>query len=228
MEPKGCIYAKKLETGRIQAMTKARNAEEYIAMQREALAGNSECGATHYNLAVALIGQKKYEEAESHLHEAISCSPGLAEAFVQLGGICLQRGDVEGCLHYNMRSTKSRAGFAPGYANMGFIELQRGEVDKAIKHLQKAIVHNSKFVQAYTTLGNAYFMKGLVDEAIEANLKAIEIQPDFPIAYNNLAVAYLEKEAYEKAIINADKASEMGYEVSEEMMQELAAHRKQA
>ena len=65
-------------------MKKAQNAEEYIARQRAALAGNPDCGNSHYNLAVALIGQKKYEEAEKELLEAVNCSPGLAEAFVHL------------------------------------------------------------------------------------------------------------------------------------------------
>ena len=82
-------------------MDKPRNAEEYIARQRAALAANAECGTSHYNLAVALLGQKKYDEAEGELLEAIDCSPSLAEAYVQLGGICLQRGDLDGCLNYN-------------------------------------------------------------------------------------------------------------------------------
>ena len=69
-------------------MTKAKNAEEYIAQQRAAIAGNPECGNSHYNLAVALMGQQKYDEAEKELLEAVDCSPGLAEAYVLLGGIC--------------------------------------------------------------------------------------------------------------------------------------------
>mgnify|MGYP001813262194 FL=1 len=52
-------------------MTQAKNAEEYIAQQRAAIAGNPECGNSHYNLAVALIGQKKYDEAEKELFEAV-------------------------------------------------------------------------------------------------------------------------------------------------------------
>ena len=48
-------------------MTKAKNADEYIAHQRQAIAQNPECGNSHYNLAVALMGQKKYDEAETVL-----------------------------------------------------------------------------------------------------------------------------------------------------------------
>jgi tetratricopeptide (TPR) repeat protein len=100
-------------------MTKAKNVEEYIAQQRAAISANPDCGISHYNLAVGLLGQKKYDEAEIELREAIGCSPTLAEAYVQLGGLCLQRGDLDGCLAYNQRAVKARAGFSEGYGPAG-------------------------------------------------------------------------------------------------------------
>lgn len=206
-------------------MQKPKNAQEHIAQLREAIAGNPDCGTSHYNLAVALMGLKKYDEAEACLNDAVGSSPTLAEGYVMLGSIALQREDVEGCLYYNELATKSRAGFAVGYGNIGFIELQRGNVDVAIKNLQKAIVHNSKFVQAFTTLANAYLMKGLVDESIKTSLKALEVQPDFPIPHHNLGIAYLEKEDYAKAIEHFDTAQSMGYEVPEALLKELEPHR---
>lgn len=206
-------------------MVQARNAEEYIAQLRQSIASNPDCGSSHYNLAVALMGQKKYEEAEKELHEAVGCSPTLAEAYVQLGAICLQREDVDGCLYFNKLATKSRAGFSIGYGNIGFIELQRGNIDEAIKNLHKAIVFNSLFLQAYTTLANAYLMKGLVDESIETSLKALEVEPNFPIAHNNIAIAYLEKKEFKKAIEHFDKAMAFGYEVAPELLEEIKPYR---
>jgi tetratricopeptide (TPR) repeat protein len=176
-------------------------------------------------------------EAEKAFHDAIEYSPTLAEAYVQLGGICLQRGDLEGCFRFNQRATKARAGFAEGYANMAFVLLQlvdgqdpkedEEKVDKAIKHLKKAIIHNKYFVQAYATLGTAYYMKGLYEEGIQANLEAVKIQPEFPIAHNNLAVGYLERGEYQKAIVHCDKARELGYDVALDLMEELVPHRQQ-
>ncbi|MBA3009767.1 MAG: tetratricopeptide repeat protein [Proteobacteria bacterium] len=212
------------------------NADEQIAVLRSQLAKNTECGTTHYNLAVALMGKQEYAEAEKVLHEAVDCSPSLAEAYVLLGGICLQKKDLEGCYRFNQRATKARAGFAEGYANMGFVLLQlvdgkdakqdEEKVDKAIKNLRKAIIHNQKFVQAYTTLGTAYFMKGLFAESIKANLEALSVEQQFPIAHNNLAVGYLELGEYEKAIVHCDAAVKLGFEVAPALLDELAPHRK--
>ena len=214
----------------------SNNADEHIAQLKKNLLHNDECGTTHYNLGVAYMGQQEYVEAEKELHEAIDCSPTLAEAYVLLGGICLQRKDLEGCYRFNQRATKARAGFAEGYGNMAFVLLQlidgknpkedEEKMDKAIKNLKKAIIHNKNFVQAFTTLGTAYFMKGLVKEGIKANLEAIEIQPEFPVAHNNLAVAYLETGEFDKAVAHCDKAEELGFEVAKELKDELAPHRK--
>ena len=89
------------------AMSKAKDVQEFIARQRAAIAANPECGTSHYNLAIGLLGLKKYEEAQKELYAAIECSPNLAEAYVQLGGICLQRGDIEGCLKFNKLAIKA-------------------------------------------------------------------------------------------------------------------------
>ncbi|MDY0375054.1 MAG: tetratricopeptide repeat protein [Desulfobacterium sp.] len=211
------------------------NAEEYIAKLRSMITENTECGTSHYNLAVAYMGQQEYDAAEKSLHDAIDCSPNLAEAYVLLGGLCLQRNDLEGCLRFNRYAVKARAGFAEGYANIGYVLLQaiKGEnekedeemLDQAIKNLRKAIIHNANFVQAFATLGSAYYMKGLIDEGIEANLEAVKIQPEFPVAHNNLAVGYLERKEYAKAIEHCDRAIALGYDVPEGLKQELALHR---
>jgi len=206
-------------------MPKDKNVQEYIARHRAAVASNPECGTSHYNLAIGLLGQKKYDEAEKELLAAVECSPNLAEAYVQLGGICLQRGDLEGCLNYNKRAVHSRAGFAEGYGNIGFVQLQLGNIEEAIPALEKAIRWNPKFLQAYTTLANAYLMKGMIDESIDTGLKVTELAPDFAVGHNNLGIAYLEKGVHDLAIKYIDQAVKLGYEVAPEILDEIKKYR---
>jgi len=206
-------------------MTKFQNAQEYIALQRQAIASNPECGTSHYNLGVALMGLKQYSEAEAEFQEAISCSPTLAEAYVQLGGIRLQQGDLEGCLYYNKQSVKTRAGFAEGWGNVGFCQLQLGNLEEAIYALEKAVRWNKKFLQARATLANAYLMNGQVDESIAVSQKVLEQQPEFAVAHNNLAIAYIEKGHHDLAIEHCDKARDLGYDVAPQILAELEKHR---
>jgi len=207
------------------SMTKAKDVDEYIAAQKEAIGQNPECGNSHYNLAVALLGKRQFEEAEHELNEALECSPGLAEAYVLLGGICMQRGDLDGCLRNNRTAIKVRPGFSEGYGNIGFVELQRGNIDAAIENFERATYFNFRYIQAFANLANAYLMKGRIDEAIETNHKALVLAPDFAPAHNNLAIAYLEKEQYALAVAHCDKAVELGYEVAPQIRQEIEAQR---
>lgn len=202
-------------------MTKAQNIDEYIAMQRQALAGNPECGTTHYNLGVALMGKQEFSAAEKSFYAAIECSPGLAEAYVQLGGLCLKRGDLDGCLDWNQRAVKARPGFSEGYGNIGFVLLQKGRIDDAIAALKRATAFNFRFVQGYTTMATAHLMKGEVEEAIAACHNALKAEPNFAVAHNNLAVAYLEKGEREKAQEHLRRAVELGYEAAPELRKEL-------
>ncbi|OQX62149.1 MAG: hypothetical protein B5M56_07280 [Desulfococcus sp. 4484_241] len=207
-------------------MTSLTDSEEYLEQYRNAVRSSPTCGMTRYNYAVALLAQKRFDEAEHELHEAISCSPTLSEAYVLLGGLCMRRNDLDGCLMYNERAVKAREGFAEGYGNIGFVYLQKGEIDKAIEALEKATSLNPNFIQAYANLANAYLMKGMVDKSIEANMKVLEIEPGFAIAHNNLTIAYLEKGETELAAKHCKKAEQLGYEVAPEIKREIVSHDK--
>jgi tetratricopeptide (TPR) repeat protein len=201
---------------------KPKNVDEFVAQQRAAVATNPECGTSHYNLAVGLLGKKQYAEAEQALFKAIECSPSLAEAYVLLGGIRLKDGDLDGCLEFNQQAVKARPGFSEGYGNIGFVQLQKGNVDKAIQALERATAFNFRFLQAFTTLASAYLMKGLVDQSIEAGLKAIKLEPNFPVAHNNLAIAYLQKGSFDLAKQHCDKAVALGYQVAPEIIRDIS------
>ena len=78
------------------------NIDEYIKDLKAAIADtDGRCASHHYNLGLALLSKRDFVGAESEFREALRESVHMAEAMVQLGGICLQRGDLEGCLRYN-------------------------------------------------------------------------------------------------------------------------------
>lgn len=205
--------------------TQAKTTRQYIKEQVETLMHTPQCGTTHYNLAIGLIKQGKYDEATQELGAAIENSPSLAEAYVALGGIYFHKGDLAGCIHYNKQATKVRPKFAPPYGNLGFAYLQKGEVDEAVPHLEKAVLLNPKFIQGHCSLSSAYFMQGRLDDSIAAANKALELEPTFAVAHNNLALAYHEKGDHKKAVEHCDIAVENGFEVEPKFLEELKPHR---
>ena len=198
--------------------------DEYIADLKAEIATNEQCANHYYNLGMALLTKRDFIAAEEAFLNAVRNSPHLAEAYVQLGGICLERGDLDGCLRYNEEATNCRAKFPVPWSNIAFVHLQRGEPDKAITALNKALKWDPNFVQAQNALATAYFMKG-DSEACEAQcLSIIKKEPAFAPAWNNLALAYFDRGEFAKAKEAADKAQELGFEVSEGFREELKAH----
>lgn len=198
--------------------------DEYIADLKAKLEKNNECGNTWYNLGVALLSKRDFMEAERAFREAVGNSPKLAEAYVQLGGLAMNRGDLEGCLNYNVQATQVRPFFAVPWGNIGFCQLQQGDSDKAVRSLEKAIKYDPNFVQALATLGSAHFQRGELDDAEEKLSKAVQIQPKFGPAWNNLALIHAERGQWAKADECVKKAQESGYEVPEAFLNEIAAN----
>ncbi|EPR36162.1 Tetratricopeptide TPR_1 repeat-containing protein [Alkalidesulfovibrio alkalitolerans DSM 16529] len=203
--------------------TKATNVDEYIAEQQNALARNPECANTHYNLGVGYLSKRMFREAEESLIKALDCSPKLVEAYVQLGGIAMQRGDLETCLRYNQMAVRERPFFAVPHANIGFVHMQRGEADQAIAAFKKAVAQDPKFVQAMANLGGVYYMKGMLDAAENWCKKALAVEPKFGPAYHNLAMVALERGDKATATANVEKARESGYDIPQKLIDDIAA-----
>ena len=200
--------------------------DEYIADLKKEIATNDQCANHYYNLGLALLSKRDFVGAEEALLSAVRNSPHLAEAFVQLGGICLERGDLDGCLRYNEEAANCRAKFPIPWANIGFVHLQRGEPAKAITALKKALKWDPNFVQALNALATAYFMEGDYAASVEVSNNLLRTNPGFAPAWNNLALALFEQGEFDRAVEAADKAVAGGFEVREEFLAELAPHRK--
>ena len=201
----------------------AQNIDDYIAELEAKLEKNDQCASSHYNLGVAYLSKRRYDQAKTSFLRAAERSPAMAEAYVQLGGLALNDGDIEGCLRMNEAAIKARHRFAVPYGNVGFCLLQMGKVDEAIKSLRKAVKMDSQFVQAYGTLGSALYMAGKLDESIEMSKKAVELHPKFGPAWNNLALAALEKGEALQAMDFVKRAQECNYEVHPGLIEDIKA-----
>lgn len=196
--------------------------DEYIAdLQSEIASADGKCANHHYNLGVALLSKMDYAAAEECFLESLRQSPHMAESLVQLGGLCLQRNDLDGCLRYNEEAAQCRAKFPVPWSNIGFVHLQRGNIPEAIKALKKALNWDPHFTQAKATLASACFMSNEFAECERLSREVITREPGFGPAWNNLALALFEQGKKDEAVEAARKALECGYEVEQGFMQDL-------
>lgn len=202
---------------------KATNTDEFIAELKARLADNADCGVTHYNLGTAYVAQGRLIEAEAELLRAIECSPTMAEAYVQLGGLAMNKGDLDRCLEMNEKAATHWPHFAVPYGNMGFVFMQKGELDKAEKALKRAIKLDPKFLQALATMASLKYMQGDLDGAADMSQKALTAQPQFGPAYNNLALVAFERGDAKAARELLDKAIATGFEPHPDFVRDVNA-----
>ena len=189
------------------------NLDEYISDLKAAIEqSGGQCAAHHYQLGLALLSKRDMVGAENEFRECLRESAHMAEAMVQLGGICMQRGDLEGCLRYNQDVAES---------NIGFVYLQMRDPKKAIAHLDKAVRWDPKFSQARNGLAVAYYMEGKLDESEKESRELLKDEPAFAPAWNNLALVLFDKGQYAEAKEAVKKAKDGGFEVQEGFLKEL-------
>ena len=91
---------------------------------------------------------------------------------------------------------------------------RESEVRKKRLHFGLVFQSFNLFPQ-YTALKNVTLARELLAQ-----------EPGFAPAWNNLALALFDLKEYEQAVEAADKARELGFEVSEGFLEELKPHRK--
>lgn len=202
------------------------NVDEYIEDLKQEIPKKDKCATHWYNLGLAFLSKRDFTAAEEAFLNALRQSPHLAEAYVQLGGICMERGDMEGCLRYNQEAANCRPKFAIPQSNIAFVHLQNGEPDKAIAALEKALKWDPSFVQARNALATAQFMKGNLEASEKTCRDLLADQPEFAPAWQNLALALFEQGRHDEAINACDRARELGHEIPEGFLEELKPYRK--
>lgn len=97
---------------------------------------------------------------------------------------------------------------------------------KCEEYANKALALNKDDYVAYYCLGVAYWNQGVKTKGIEYLEKAKNIYPSAKFTLVALATAYYETGQYSLAIENCDKLLELGYEVSQQLLDNLKPHRK--
>lgn len=197
------------------------NIDEYIADLQKETQTTEKCASQHYNLGLAYLSKRDFVAAEEEFLKAVRQSPHLAEAYIQLGGICMERGDLEGCLRYNEEAANCRPKFAIPQSNIAFVHIQRGEPDKALKALHKALKWSPNLVQARNGLAIAHYMQGNYTESEQACRTILADQPEFGPAWQNLSLALLGQNRREEAIEACQKALDLGCDVPQPLLQDL-------
>ena len=160
--------------GRVNLIKKDEKAAERTLSQ--GLSKFPDSDELHFNFAMILERQDRFDEMVSHLRRAIELNPGHADAMNFLGYSYAEKGTN---LEEALRLINSSLALKPdnGYItdSLGWTYYMMGSYDKALKALKKAtrIVDNDPVI--FEHLGDAYKAASNNDEAIKAWKRSLEV-----------------------------------------------------
>ncbi len=105
-----------------------------------------------------------------------------------LGGILLQRGELEPAADLFQTALRSKPDFPEGLDNLGIVKQHQGKIDEAIALFHEALRWNPKFANTHNNLGIVLAQQGRSSEALDRFREAVRIRPSFADAHQNLGL----------------------------------------
>jgi arylsulfatase A-like enzyme/Flp pilus assembly protein TadD len=173
MDPKdGILIHGKLEDARHLAQREDwEGATEILRGILEEVPGHVSARNT---LGMALMKQRKLEEAKDQYLQSLAAQPGQDRVLVQLGGIALIEGDIDQAEKHYRAALEESPGFVEAMASLGLVAALRGDEAGAGEWYTKAVAVDPSVPVAQRRLGDLHYEAGRYEDALryyEATLK---------------------------------------------------------
>jgi tetratricopeptide (TPR) repeat protein len=146
-------------------------------------------------VALAILGSLTWNQARIYRNEETLWRDTLGknpDAFIannNLGGILLERGDLEQAEQRFEAAVRSKGDFPDALDNLGIVRQRQGRLGEAESYYREALEHDPTFADAHNNLGIVLATKGAVAEAIDHFSQAVRLRRSFANAHSNLGLA---------------------------------------
>lgn len=155
----------------------------------------------HYLSGLVSLEAGAFEAAREALTEAIRLREGrYAEAWLQLGALEREVGDLEAAKEAYRQALEARPRYATAWNSLGLIHLDLAELDEAEAAFRRAAELEEGYTAPWSNLARVYSEHGRHDEAVEAYRHALELNPEDRLTRLRLGIAYRRAGREEDAI----------------------------
>jgi tetratricopeptide (TPR) repeat protein len=146
----------------------------------------------HLHAGVEAEKSGQLDAAVAEFQKAADLDPKLAIAFVDLGGVYIEKHDYAAAIPPLKRAVEISPGLEGAHRLLGYALLAQGYADEAIPHLQEA--------HEVDALGIALLEAGKLPEALAVLQKALAQNPDDPdlLYYYGRASGLLSKQVFDE------------------------------
>jgi tetratricopeptide (TPR) repeat protein len=131
------------------------------------------------------------ETAEARISLAIEYSPRFTEAWVNLGTIEMDRGNLEQARHDFRKARDLNPDLPAPHHALGLLAERQGHAEEAAKHYRDALKVDPGFAPARINLARALFARGDLEAAREQFLRTTEVAPGFADGWTGLCETLL-------------------------------------
>lgn len=198
LQPKWATPRNQLKLGNL--LLEVNQPDQAIECYRHGIQLDPSLFQIHYNLAVALTSQERWQEAEAVYQQALEINPNHAESYYGLSKVAEQQNNLQTAFEYCQRAVElSPTSFAACYT-LGTLLLKLNRWQEATAAYRQALELNPDFAWSYHNLGYALLKQGDVAEAIVKLRHAAKLLSDSPWTYYHLADALSQQEQWDEAI----------------------------
>jgi predicted O-linked N-acetylglucosamine transferase (SPINDLY family) len=161
---------------------------------------------TRFAQALALHQTGRLDEA-GILYEKIIASDGRhTGALTNLGFICLQRGDREGCIRLLGQSLEIIPNQPAALNVLGMALQDLNRIDQALVSYDRAVALKPDFIEAHYNRGNVLQLLNRLEEALASYDRALSLRPDLIPALGNQGVVLEKLNRPDEALASYDRA----------------------
>ena len=171
---------------------------DVFTLYEATLHGNPGCWMAHNNLAIALGGSDRVEEAIPHLEAAIRLKPDYAPAYNNLGNYLQRLGRTAEAVPQLERAVRLQPDYAVAHRNLGLALLTLGRTAEAITHYEQAVRDDAAYAEAENEYGGALMILNRLAEALPHFERATRLRPDsanFQLTYGRALESAARTEA---------------------------------
>ena len=144
--------------------------------------------AEHFSQANALMGQRRFAEAEQAYRQALQLQPGFAEAWLNLGVALKSQGRLSDAEASCRQALQTRPAFVEALNNLGNILLAQGRHAEAESAYRHALALRPEHLEALLNLARIQLAGGRIAEAEACSRRALALRPDMPETHNSLGL----------------------------------------
>lgn len=166
------------------------NTEPSIRLYKKAIALQPASYSGHYNLALAYLRERRFQEGRAELERAVKLNPKYPDAAYDLGVVLLQLNKPSEALAWLIKAKALDPGRPDVSFNIIRANLEAGKSSEAQREAQTVSARFTTDFQWNAALGQLFFKNGQPREAAVYLQKADVLHPD-PTIHRQLAMAYL-------------------------------------